>query len=129
MISFSNLFEAVVTQPAPPQQQAAQQNPVEQNLQQQPAPKPGIIGKIKSGYDRINQKYEAGKEVGKGLLPVAASLAMPIGMYGSMLVPNPAIANTMRTVGMASMMARPLLGAARQARMVAQQNPQPQQMR
>ena len=133
MISFSNLFEAVVQQPTPPQQQPMQQNPIIQNQQQTPVQqqvqKPGIIGKIKSGYDKINQKYEAGKEVGMGLLPVAASLAMPIGMYGSMLVPNPAIANTMRTVGMASMMARPILGAARQARAVAQQNSQPQQIR
>ena len=125
MISFSNLYEAVVQQPTPPQQPVQQtgiQQP--QNQMQQPEQKPGILNKIKSGYDKVNQKYEAGKEVGMGLLPVAASLAMPIGMYGSMLIPNPAVANTLRTVGMASMVARPVLGAARQARMVAQQSRQ-----
>lgn len=130
MISFSNLFEAVATQPTPPQQQLVRQNSIGQNPEppiqpQQQTQKSGIIGKIKSGYDKVNQKYEAGKEVGMGLLPIAASLAMPIGMYGSMLIPNPAVANTLRTVGMASMVARPVLGAARQARMVAQQSRQP----
>ena len=126
MISFSNLYEAVVQQPTPPQQPVQQigiQQP--QNQMQQPEQKPGILNKIKSGYNKVNQKYEAGKEVGMGLLPIAASLAMPIGMYGSMLIPNPAVANTLRTVGMASMVARPVLGAARQARMVAQQSRQP----
>ena len=126
MISFSNLYEAVVQQPTPPQQ-PVQQTSIQQlqNQTQQPEQKLGILSKIKSGYDKVNQKYEAGKEVGMGLLPVAASLAMPIGMYGSMLIPNPAVANTLRTVGMASMVARPVLGAARQARMVAQQGQQP----
>ena len=53
---------------------------------------------------------------------------MPIGMYGSMFIPNPAIASTLRTVGIASMVARPVIGAARQARAVAQQ-PKQQQIR
>lgn len=128
MISFSNLYETVVQQPTPPQQPVQQtgiQQPQNQ-MQQQPEQKPGILNKIKSGYDKVNQKYEAGKEVGMGLLPVAASLAMPIGLYGASLVTNPAIASTMRTVGMGAMMARPILGAARQARAVAQQSRQPQ---
>lgn len=133
MISFSDLYEAVVQQPTPPQQpvqptgvQMQQQMPPTQQPQQpQQQNSTGIIDKIKSGYNKINDKYEAGKEVGMGLLPIAASLAMPIGMYGSMFVSNPTIANTMRSVGVASMVARPVLGAMRQAKMVAQQGQPP----
>ena len=137
MISFSNLYEAVVQQPTPPQQpvqntgtQIPQTQPMQPQMQQgQPVQQPqqeqkptSVFGKIKAGYDKINAKYEAGKEVGANLLPVAASLAVPIGLYGASFVPNAAIASTMRTVGMGAMMARPILGAARQARMAAQQN-------
>ncbi len=130
MISFSDLYEAVVQQPTPPQQ-PVQPTGVQMQQQVQPIQQPqqqnstGIIDKIKSGYNKINDKYEAGKEVGMGLLPIAASLAMPIGMYGSMFVSNPTIANTMRSVGVASMVARPVLGAMRQAKMVAQQGQPP----
>lgn len=145
MISFSNLFEAVVQQPTPPQQpvqqtgaqipQQSQPQPIQKQPiqfdQQQPVQQSqlqkstGIINKIKTGYKKINDKYEAGKEIGMGLLPIAASLAMPIGMYGSMFVSNPAVANAMRSVGVASMVARPVLGAMRQAKMVTQQGQQP----
>ena len=143
MISFSNLYEAVVQQPTPPQpvqltgaqipqqQQLPPQyqqypNQKQQPVQQQPVKKPdGILGSIKAGYDKVNEKYEAGKEVGKGLLPVAASLALPIGLYGSSFIANPAAANTLRNIGMATMIARPMLSAARQAKVVVTQ-PQPQ---
>lgn len=93
------------------------QSPVQQQ-NQKPA---GIFGKIKAGYDKINDKYESGKEVAKGLAPIAASLAVPVGMYGASFVTNPALASTLRNVGIASMLARPMLSAARQARMVTQQ--------
>ena len=148
MISFSNLYEAVVQQPTPPQQPVQQQQtgirmqqpqnqmqqPVQQGqyqyspqyqgqqpVQQQEQKPTSIFGKIKAGYDKINDKYESGKEVAKGLAPIAASLAVPVGMYGASFVTNPALASTLRNVGIASMLARPMLSAARQARVVAQQ--------
>ena len=135
MISFSDLYEAVVQQPTPPQQPVqptgaqVQQQPQLQPEQPAPQQPTGIIGKIKSGYNKINDKYESGKDVVKQFVPIGASLAVPIGLYGASFVSNPALASTLRTVGMGAMMARPLIGAARQARMVAQQNSQPQHMR
>ena len=144
MISFSDLYEAVVTQPTPPQQpvqqpgaQIPQQQPMQQ-FQMQPGQqdgqqfqpeqqqKPGMFGKIKAGYDKINAKYEAGKSVAKDLGGVAAGLAVPVGLYGASFVSNPALAGALRTTGMAAMMARPILGAMRQTQNIVAQPRQPQ---
>ena len=147
MITFSNLFEAA--QPVPPQQPVQQtgaqvpqpqQKPVQQgqypqqyqqypNQMQQPQPqeqKPdGILGAIKSGYDAINQKYETGKEIAKGLAPVAMNMALPVGMLT--MKANPAIGGALYTAGMMGMYGSRLLSAPAQAKMAvdrakAQQN-------
>ena len=117
MISFSDLYEAAVQQPAPPQQQ----QPMHQNQPQaagqyqqpiqQPQQKPtGIIGKIKSGYNNINSKYEAGKDVVKGvgsmMLPMAGTLAM---VGAPMISSDPNTQSTIRTAGMVGGIAAPML--------------------
>jgi len=147
LITFSDLYEAVVQQPTPPQQpvqptgaqipqQPMQQPqmqpgqpPIQQDGQQpQPEQQPtGVFGKIKAGYDKLNAKYEAGKSVAKDLGGVAAGLAVPIGLYGASFVSNPALAGALRTTGMAAMVARPLLGAMRQTHAIVNQPRYPQQ--
>lgn len=122
MISFSDLYEAVVQQPTPPQyQQTPSQNmhsqygnqPVQQNQNyQQPVQQKstGIISKIKSGYDNINNKYETGKSIVKGvgsmMLPMAGTLAM---VGAPMLSSDPNTQSTIRTAGMIGGMALPAL--------------------
>ena len=112
--------------PQPQQGQYPQQYP---NQMQQPQPqeqKPdGILGAIKSGYDAINQKYETGKEIAKGLAPVAMNMALPVGMLT--MKANPAIGGALYTAGMMGMYGSRLLSAPAQAKMAvdrakAQQN-------
>ena len=112
MISFSDLYEAVVQQPTPPQyQQTPSQNMHSQYGNQPVQQKPtGIIGKIKSGYDNINNKYETGKSIAKGvgsmMLPMAGTLAM---VGAPMLSSDPNTQSTIRTAGMIGGMALPAL--------------------
>ncbi len=119
MISFSDLYEAVVQQPTPPQQQPAQQGNQQtaqqyqqspQQYGQQPQKPTGLIGKIKAGYNNINNKYETGKSIGKAvgaaMLPMAGTLAM---IGAPMLSSDPNTQSTIRTAGIVGGMALPML--------------------
>ena len=135
MISFSNLYEAVVQQPTPPQRpvqqtgaqipqtqpnqmQQAPQGQYQQQpmMQQQPQQPDGLFGKLKAGYDNINNKWEMGKDIAKGMVPIAMSTALPIGMLVSKA--NPALGGGLYTLGMMGMYGSRLMSAPTQAKMV-----------
>ena len=95
-----------------------QQYPQGQQPVQQEKKPDGILGSIKAGYDSINDKYEMGKDVVKGMAPIAAGLAFPVGSM--MARSNPAAAGILSTVGMMGMYAPRIMSAPTQAKMAVE---------
>ncbi len=100
-------------------QQYYQQYPNQMQPMQQQEKKPeGILGSIKAGYDKVNEKYEMGKDVVKGMAPIAAGLAFPV--VSMRARSNPAAAGILSTVGMMGMYAPRIMSAPTQAKMAVE---------
>ena len=106
-------------------QQYYQQKYGNQGVPEQPT---GLFGKIKAGYNFINDKYESGKSVakdyGSALLPTLGSVGMMAG-YG---IPGP-LGTAMRSGGMGINMLGTMNMAAKRMEAVSNQRAQQQLQR
>ena len=117
MISLNNLFEDI-QQLIPPQQPG---QPVQQPVQQpQNVQKPGLWNKIKSGYDNINNKYEAAVDATKNAL-LSPTALNTVGMVGMSLMP---VSPTAGAIGMGAMQVGRAIGAVKSAQALANQTQQ-----